>query len=110
MVPLANGCELSITWSQAVPPGGGVLTGRGVTPVVCTSGLYVADPGVIDRTLRRAFGSDEQDSDTGCPAEERRDSAVDLEIARRLINDHRLYADLQRRRPLVAELPVRAVP
>jgi carboxyl-terminal processing protease len=66
VVPLPNGGELSITWSQAVPPGGGVLTGTGVTPAVCTSGLYVADPDVIDRVLRRAVGPDEQETDTGC--------------------------------------------
>ena len=110
VVPLPNGSELSITWSQAVPPAGGVLTGRGVTPAVCTSGLYVTDPDVIDRVLRRAVGPGEQETETGCPAEERRDSAVDLEIARRLINDHRLYASLLRRQPLVAEVPLRAVP
>ena len=108
VVPLPNGGELSITWSQAVPPAGGILTGKGVRPVVCTSGLYVADPDAIDRALRRAAGPGEE-SDAGCPAE-RRDSAVDLEIARRLINDDRLYASLLRREPLVAEVPVQAVP
>jgi carboxyl-terminal processing protease len=108
VVPLPNGGELSITWSQAVPPSGGVLSGKGVRPVVCTSGLYVADPDAIDRVLRRATGPGEE-TDVGCPAE-RREIAVDLEIARRLINDDRLYASLLRREPLVAEVPVQAAP
>jgi carboxyl-terminal processing protease len=108
VVPLPNGGELSITWSQAVPPSGGILTGKGVRPAVCTSGVYVADPDAIDRVLRRAAGPGEG-SDAGCPAE-RRESAVDMEVARRLINDDRLYASIRRREPLVAEVPVQAVP
>jgi hypothetical protein len=91
-----------------VPPSGGILSGKGVRPLVCTSGLYVADPDAIDRVLRRAAGPGEE-TDVGCPAE-RREIAVDMEIARRLINDDRLYASLLRREPLVAEIPVEAAP
>jgi carboxyl-terminal processing protease len=108
VVPLPNGGELSLTWSQAVLPSGGILTGKGVRPAVCTSSVYVADPDAIDRVLRRAAGPREE-SDAGCPAE-RRESAVDMEVARRLINDERLYASIRRRESLVAEIPVQAVP
>ncbi len=44
----------------------------------------------------------------GSPAE-RRDSAVDPKIGRRLINDNRLYAGVLRGEPLVAEVPVRGL-
>lgn len=115
VLPLPNGGELSFTWSRAIPPSGSDLRGRGVRPIVCTSGLYVADNEKVDRLLQ-ANGVDGMDGDSsqpavalGCPAEQR-EGPLDAIIARRLIENPVLYAQLLRREAQLAATAGEGVP
>ncbi|MBK8175888.1 MAG: PDZ domain-containing protein [Rhodospirillales bacterium] len=96
VIPLPNGGELSFTWSQAVPPSGEILTGHGVTPAVCSAGLFVADPDAMDLLLARAAGGEARGEIRECPAE-RREGEVDVDLARKLIEQPGLYALFLRR-------------
>ena len=109
VIPLPNGGELGFTWSRAIMPSGIDLRGRGVHPIVCTSGLYVADPDALDRLLARVAAPEGEQEDLGCPSE-RRDGPVDPEVARRLIEDPALFAALSARGSLIAQVPAAAAP
>lgn len=107
VIRLPNDGEITLTWSKFVAPSGYILHGLGVVPTVCTSGEtdieHVA--GILERALegeqaaktvswrRRAMLGDEerQSLRDGCPAETR-SGAFDLEVAKRLILNHRMHA------------------
>lgn len=107
VIRLPNDGEITLTWSKFVAPSGYILHGLGVVPTVCTSGetdmKNVA--GIIERSLegdkavktvswrRRALLGDveRQTLRDGCPAETR-SGALDLEVAKRLILNHRMHA------------------
>lgn len=107
VIRLPNDGEITLTWSKFVAPSGYILHGLGVVPTVCTSGEtdieHVA--GILERALegeqaaktvswrRRAMLGDEERQllRDGCPAETR-SGAFDLEVAKRLILNHRLHA------------------
>lgn len=109
VIPLPNGGELGFTWSRAIVPSGVDLRGRGVRPIVCTSGVYVADPDAVDRLLAHAAASGDGQGDADCPSE-RRDGLVDPEVARRLIDDPVLLAILSARETGIAQLRPGAAP
>jgi carboxyl-terminal processing protease len=110
VVPLPNGGELSFPWSRATLPSGRVLGAEGVRPAVCTSGLYVTDPQSIDQLVRPGAHPPSTADALGCTAEEREGMEVDLELARRLIDDSRLYAAVLDKDPVFAEGRRPAVP
>ncbi len=107
VIHLPNNGEITLTWSRMVTPSGYVLHGLGVPPTVCTSGLEIEDPKVMNKVLKRRFLSAANletwrnsrfGDKTGrrklraaCPAERRR-TTLDAEIAKRLIADKTLYA------------------
>ncbi len=109
VVRLPNDGEFTLTWSRFVMPSGYLLHQLGVHPTVCTSGIsaQVADPfkplmaareeaaGILVawRTVSFTDGAKRQELRATCPAE-RRAEAGDLDVARRLLKDHPLYARL----------------
>ena len=108
VIPLPNGGDLGFTWSRVIVPSGIDLRGRGVHPLVCTSGLYVADPQTIDRLVSEAErGAGEENA--ACPAE-RREGPVDVEVARRLFDQPAGFAALFGRESVVAQVPAGATP
>jgi carboxyl-terminal processing protease len=109
VIPLPNGGELGFTWSHAVSPTGVSLRTGGVRPMLCTSGLYVGDPDAFDRLLSRTSAMSAETGRSTCPAE-KRDGTVDLELARRLIDQPDVFADALHRVSLVAQVPEGAVP
>lgn len=109
VIPLPNGGELGFTWSRAIVPSGIDLRGRGVHPIVCSSGVYVADPDALDRLLAHAAVSSGAQGDANCPSE-RRDGLVDPEVARRLIDDPALLTVLSAHESLSVQLPAGATP
>ena len=108
IVRLFNNGELSLTWSHATAPSGVGLHGLGVLPDICLSGevspagavisgLFVAPnpmAGVRPRWLNPPQGNDQQLASlrSECPAETRTDRALDLEVARRIVNDPALLS------------------
>lgn len=108
VVPMPNGGEVGLTWSHAVSPSGASLRVGGVRPILCSAGLYVLDPDVLDPLLDRSPALRETDR-LGCPAEQRR-GPVDIELARRLIDQPELYAAILHRESLMAQIPQGAVP
>lgn len=102
VVPLPNGGEIAFTWSHARTPSGSDLAGTGVRPGVCTSGLYVVDLDAIDALLGGGPAARPAAAALGCPAEPR-DGDVDLEVARRLLDNARFYAAALRPDQLSAE-------
>ncbi len=109
VLPLPNGGELSFTWSRAIPPSGRDLRGQGVRPIVCTSGVYVADDELIDKLLQADGDGVQPAAALGCPAE-RRDGPLDAAIARRLIENPSLYAQLLHQEAQFATAVRQAVP
>jgi carboxyl-terminal processing protease len=107
VVALPNGAELSLTWSRLVTPGGYVLQGLGVNPLVCTSGTsddgqalaQALDPGAVRQTLARAQWvaahprkPDEAEALRAiCPPERRR-SGTEMNVARALLQAPDRYA------------------
>ena len=104
-----NDGEITLTWSRLFAPSGYVLQGLGVRPQVCTSGFRDGDDDAIARVL--ANGADtsrdldrwrrstvEEGPSRGslrdtCPAERRR-QGLDVAMAKRLLSDPGLYADV----------------
>jgi len=115
VIRLPNDGEITLTWSRLYAPSGYVLHGLGVRPSICTSGTDEArkpDPKMLLvgernsvtgfrawRSARLEQQKYRKDLRGECPAE-RRKKAVEVEIARRLLNDSALY-----RRTLLASLP-----
>ena len=108
VIPLPNGGDLGFTWSRVIVPSGTDLRGRGVHPLVCTSGLYVIDPDTIARLVSEA-GQGAGAESAPCPAE-RRDGPVDVEVARRLFDQPEGLAALFGRESIVAQVPGGATP
>jgi len=107
IVPLPDGSELGFTWSRALPPSGQVMQGTGVRPLICSNGLFVADPDLIDALLTTTLG--ETADRTACNSE-RRTEAVDVQIALRLIDDPSIYAAARRKDRVLAEMPAARLP
>lgn len=103
-----NGGELSVTWAQLITPGGYRLHRHGVVPTICTSGLAAAPEGAA-LTLASAPASLEvarnRLDDAGwenlrdrCPARRER-SALDLDLAERVVLRPALYHEALLRTP-----------
>ena len=108
VVALPNGAEMSLTWSRLVTPGGYVLQGLGVNPLVCTSGTSddgqalarALDPGAVRQALARAewvaaHPRNPAEADglrAICPPERRR-SGTEMNLARALLLAPERYAD-----------------
>lgn len=107
VIRLPNDGEITLTWSKFVAPSGYILHGLGVVPTVCTSGE--TDVSHVARLLERALegekaaktvswrrramlgDTERQSLRDNCPAETRVGS-FDLEVAKRLILNHRMHA------------------
>jgi carboxyl-terminal processing protease len=107
VIRLPNQGEIVLTWSRAYTPRGALLHGLGVLPDVCLSG----DSATLSDTVGRIFKNGGLSADlmngwrsppaeaqglvelrSACPPEARPDRALDLEVARRLVQDPVLYA------------------
>jgi len=107
VIRLPNDGEITLTWSQLVAPSGYVFHGLGVTPTLCTSGLSGGGEGNVARVMagreksaatladwRRPEPHDEakrRKLKAACPPEADKLSAIDLAVARKLIQDDPLY-------------------
>jgi carboxyl-terminal processing protease len=99
----SNDGELTVTWAQLVPPQGYFLNHHGVVPTVCTAMLGDdADPaaalanGPSPELMKSRIGLDDGGWNAlraQCPAQ-RADNALDLAIARRLLENPALYSRL----------------
>lgn len=121
VVRLPNQGEIVLTWSRAYTPRGALLHGLGVLPDVCLSG----EASTLSDTVGRIFSGDGLSDATrdgwvappedgaglealraACPPEAHPDRAIDLEVARRLLQDPLLYAHAtQGRARQLAEKP-----
>jgi carboxyl-terminal processing protease len=106
VIRLPNDGEITLTWSRLLAPSGYAFHGLGVRPSICTSGIAVDGRGVIAKALvdsvktaatLAAWRRIELDEMAGrkllrasCPAE-RRKASLELDVARRLLNDRTLY-------------------
>jgi carboxyl-terminal processing protease len=109
VVPLPNGGEIGLTWSYAVSPTGASLRAGGVRPLLCSVGLYVVDPDAFDRFLANASSNPADVKSLGCPAE-RREGTVDIELARRLLDQPSLFAAVLETESVMAQVPQGPVP
>ncbi len=107
VVRLPNDGEMTLTWSRLITPTGYILHGIGVPPAICTSGRDGDPFKVIMAALKhrmqtaatmeswRAAGLEQKERRrqlrATCPAE-RRNKAMDREVASRLLSDRSLYA------------------
>jgi carboxyl-terminal processing protease len=106
VVPLPNDGELILTWSRMITPSGQILNGRGVVPLLCTSGIEQTDPsslnmfiaGMITRAAERPNTARDD-----CPAE-RHGRDIDIDVARRLLSEPELFARLASLRSRPARL------
>jgi carboxyl-terminal processing protease len=107
VVRLPNQGEIVLTWSRAYTPRGAGLHGLGVLPDVCLSG----EAATLTDTVGRIFGggslpagivdgwrSPPSEADglealrAACPPEAHPDRPIDIEVARRLVQDPALLA------------------
>ena len=103
---LPNEGELTLTWARFHAPSGYALHRRGVLPDICTTGGVTDVNGVLDKLKTGVFPIDQMTRRTNvspgdekgvktlranCPSRQS-DSAIDLEVARRLLEDPELYA------------------
>jgi carboxyl-terminal processing protease len=113
---LPNEGELTLTWARFMAPSGYALSKHGVVPNVCTSLRERDDIGALLRDLRRgalapgvqtrptaAAGYTKadlgrQEALAACPAAGAR-PATDVELARRLLQDPKLYKAAMAGRP-----------
>ena len=119
IVRLPNGGELTLTWARMHAPSGFALQDHGIIPAICTSGetedvaelvgALRASPGAGGEFLeyrlkaRLARRSDPGLARAACPPHAK-EPAADMEIARYLFQDHKLYTrTLVIGRPAVAE-------
>jgi carboxyl-terminal processing protease len=99
----SNDGELTVTWAQLVPPKGYFLNHHGVVPTVCTSNL--GDNANAATVLQKSPAPDlakprDTLDDSGwtalralCPAQ-RADRAIDLALARQMVENPELYSRL----------------
>ncbi len=103
---LPNEGELTLTWARFHAPSGYALNGRGVLPDICTTGDDLSAEDVLERlregtvpfartTQRRDIDPDDAAAIKAframCPARQN-DPQLDIEVARRLIEDPVLFA------------------
>jgi carboxyl-terminal processing protease len=116
VLPLPNEAELTLTWARFYSPAGYTLHEHGVVPTVCTSALTAAEanPMAAIRHAALQFETapvvrkaritlDEQgwsELRKTCPAETT-ENKLDLEVAKRLLNDGNLYARTLHPAPLL---------
>jgi len=110
VIRLPNQGEIILTWSRAFTPRGALLHGLGVLPDVCLSG----EAATLGDTVGRIFSKRSLPEDltngwrlppaqaaslealrAACPPEAHPDRAIDLEVARRLVQDPVLFAQAQ---------------
>lgn len=107
VIRLPNDGEITLTWSRLVAPSGYMLHGLGVLPAICTSGLGDTGAEVVSQVLANRAKTEEtldawrtpglrdeakrRQLRDSCPSQRRR-KAVEVKIARRLIEDSALYA------------------
>jgi carboxyl-terminal processing protease len=103
VLDLPNGGEMTLTWSRFYAPSGYALHGLGVLPNICT-----AAGGKVDAALAASWRAAAPDDMAQrlklrrhCPAADHVDDRGDLAIAKKLLNDRKLYA-----RALAAGAPV----
>lgn len=118
IVGLANGGELTLTWAQMFSPVGYRLQDRGVIPAICTngSGAHLDElrkslrsrenrgrRAIMQNLRRRARGRQKYESlRAACPPDVD-EPKTDLEFARILISNDRLYKEVvATRRPSIA--------
>ncbi len=121
IIRLPNGGELTLTWARMHAPSGFALQDHGIIPAICTSGDTAdiaelvgalrasrrAGTDLLEHRLkaRLARRSDPQLARAACPPHTK-EPAADMEIARYLFEDRRLYTrTLVIGRPAVAERP-----
>jgi|HubBroStandDraft_1064217.scaffolds.fasta_scaffold00007_24 carboxyl-terminal processing protease len=112
VITLENTGELTLTWARLVTPSGYILHHHGVVPAFCTSepidpvapaedgsarlarileqGLHPV-PGIATKPRSSLTEAGWEDLRKSCPSETR-DSALDLVVAERLLQDRTLYA------------------
>lgn len=107
VIHLPNDGEMTLTWSRFHSPSGYALHGLGVLPSVCVNSVK-ADPSTIVEALRAGGGpapsvvtkwrsTPVQDKEGRgklrevCPAGRHEESTVDLDVARRLLEDRALH-------------------
>ena len=103
---LPNEGELTLTWARFHAPSGYALNRRGVLPNICTTGDDLSADDVLERLRKGILPFDrttqrrdvDPDDDAGieaframCPARQS-DAQLDIEVARRLIEDPVLFA------------------
>jgi carboxyl-terminal processing protease len=121
VIRLPNQGEIILTWSRAFTPRGALLHGLGVLPDVCLSG----EAATLGDTVGRIFSKRALPSEltngwhsppsqaeslealrAACPPEAHPERAIDLEVARRLVQDPVLFAQaLQGSARQLAEKP-----
>lgn len=111
VVRLPNQGEIVLTWSRAYTPRGAGLHGLGVLPDVCLSG----EAATLTDTVGRIFGAGRLSPEltsgwlsppseangldllrAACPPEAHPDRAIDLEVARRLVQDPDLFVQVRK--------------
>jgi carboxyl-terminal processing protease len=105
VMTLPNDGELILTWSRLVPPSGRVLQGRGVLPVICTSGIAGDKTGSVEQVFASGSAARRPGNLTRrgmCPPESRT-SDLEVIVARRLLEDWSLYFQALHRTSYVAE-------
>ncbi|MEO5374305.1 MAG: S41 family peptidase [Alphaproteobacteria bacterium] len=107
VIHLPNDGELTLTWSRFYSPAGYALHGLGVLPSVCIVDQK-ADAAAVAEAVRAGAGPDPavvarwrttpvQDKEArerlreACPPARHDDAAIDLEVARRLLDDRALH-------------------
>ncbi len=103
---LPNEGELTLTWARFHAPSGYALNGRGVLPDICTAGDDLGAEDVLERlrngdmpidwkTRRMDFDPDDEAGietlRATCPARQT-ETDLDIEVARRLLEDPDLFA------------------
>ncbi len=104
---LPNGGEFALTWAHVIVPRGIELHGLGLLPDICLNGSSTSVSDVVDTLYGDSRAADEnrrrwrtaaddinvhEALRMDCPAEVRDGSAVDLEVARRVVSDQALFA------------------
>ncbi len=105
LLRLPNQGELTLTWARFHAPSGYPLSGRGVMPNVCTSGIAAASEALL-AARRQSRSTDDRTRVVNhkdeaalasfrsrCPSQ-REESDLDLQVAVQLIKDGRLYRQL----------------
>ncbi len=104
----SNDGELTVTWAQLVPPRGYFLNHHGVVPTVCTANLgdNADAAAVLQKSPAPELVKARDDLDDSgwtalralCPAQ-RADRAIDLALARQMVENPALYGRLLKAPP-----------